>query len=71
MSSQLRDMSGTPDKARVAVHPRGAGFRVLSRMARNVADEVSSTPRHRSGGPDHEPGAAATPEGHAAVSVDR
>lgn len=32
----------------MSTHPRGAGFRVLSRMARScAADEPSYAPRHR------------------------
>jgi hypothetical protein len=30
-----------------AAHPRGAGFRVLSRIARIQADEADYAPRHR------------------------
>ena len=33
--------------AGLAAHPRGAGFRVLSRIARIQADEAAYTPRHR------------------------
>jgi hypothetical protein len=34
-------------RAGIAAHPRGAGFRVLSRIARVQADEAAYTPRHR------------------------
>jgi hypothetical protein len=56
MSSQFRDLS-TGDGAQralpnngtviVAAHPRGAGFRVLSRMARHRTAEENFVPRHR------------------------
>lgn len=63
MSSQLRDMSGvdtgvdfgveSTNTVDAAPHPRGAGFRVLSRLARRKAeDEQDYLPRHRS---DSEP----------------
>jgi hypothetical protein len=34
-------------RADLTAHPRGAGFRVLSRIARIQADEAAYTPRHR------------------------
>lgn len=42
----MRDASGTQGTALMA-HPRGAGFRVLSRMARSVAEEPEETHRPR------------------------
>jgi len=33
--------------AGLATHPRGAGFRVLSRIARIQADAAAYAPRHR------------------------
>jgi hypothetical protein len=56
MSSQLgnsrtsQDVRGavrTDTAVLVARHPRGAGFRVLSRIARNHADDDGYAPRHR------------------------
>ena len=55
MSSALRDLSTARDEQRdahgsvlTAPHPRGAGFRVLSRIARIRADEDDNyAPRHR------------------------
>lgn len=61
MSSQLRDLSVVRDErgthctheGDVAAHPRGMGFRVLSRIARVHADEETSyVPRHRLDVPD-------------------
>jgi hypothetical protein len=40
-----REEQGRP--AGLAAHPRGAGFRVLSRIARIQADEADYAPRHR------------------------
>jgi hypothetical protein len=57
MSSLLRDLSTAEDvqgtvhvdaSVMAAAHPRGAGFRVLSRIARNRASEDDGyAPRHR------------------------
>jgi len=57
MSSQLRDLSTVVTEQNAvdrhhgvvtAVHPRGMGFRVLSRMARSHAEEETAyVPRHR------------------------
>lgn len=57
MSSQLRDLSTAGDvqstvrmdgSVPAAAHPRGAGFRVLSRIARNrAAEDDAYAPRHR------------------------
>jgi hypothetical protein len=58
MSSQLRDLSAHADAydtrrdgdecaGKRVEHPRGAGFRVLSRLARKVDEESSYEPRHR------------------------
>lgn len=57
MSSQLRGLSTAGDvqrtvctdgSATAAQHPRGAGFRVLSRIARNrAAEDDGYAPRHR------------------------
>ena len=56
MSSQLRDLSTAGNVQRTvrndgsvtaAPHPRGAGFRVLSRIARNHAADDGYAPRHR------------------------
>lgn len=63
MSSQLRDLSAHADvhetsrdieghANRRVEHPRGAGFRVLSRLARRVGEESTYEPRHRLGNPD-------------------
>jgi hypothetical protein len=63
MSSQLRDLSAHADVqhtsraeevsgARRVEHPRGAGFRVLSRLARKVGGESTYQPRHRLTDPD-------------------
>jgi hypothetical protein len=57
MSSQLMDLSAAGDVQRTvrtdgsvtaAQHPRGAGFRVLSRIARSrAAEDDGYAPRHR------------------------
>jgi hypothetical protein len=56
MSSQFRDLSTAERVQRtraddgavmVSAHPRGAGFRVLSRMARHRTVDDGFTPRHR------------------------
>jgi hypothetical protein len=57
MSSQLRDLSTAGDEqvtvgrhevVAATAHPRGMGFRVLSRMARSGADDANEyVPRHR------------------------
>jgi hypothetical protein len=55
MSAQLRDLStvcdernGTHAEHTSATHPRGPGFRILSRIARNrAAEEPEYAPRHR------------------------
>jgi hypothetical protein len=62
MSSQLRDLStaggeqdtaGRHENAAAAAHPRGMGFRVLSRMARGQSDDDAEyLPRHRLDGSD-------------------
>ena len=63
ISAQLRDSSAdaavldtTRNEGRerrlALVHPRGPGFRTLSRLARHEADEETGyAPRHRVGGP--------------------
>jgi hypothetical protein len=56
MSSQFRDLSTAERVQRpriddgtvvVSAHPRGAGFRVLSRMARHRNVDDGFSPRHR------------------------
>ncbi len=52
MSTLVMDMRpvGREEQRRaagLAEHPRGAGFRVLSRIARIQADEAAYSPRHR------------------------
>jgi hypothetical protein len=56
MSSQFRNLSTGESMQRglsnngtvqVSAHPRGAGFRVLSRLARHRTDEETFVPRHR------------------------
>ena len=57
MSAQLKDLgtaeaeqdtAGRHEGVAAAAHPRGMGFRVLSRMARSGPDEESDyAPRHR------------------------
>ena len=55
MSSQLKDSQSQCDAdyrhVAPSEHPRGTGFRVLSRLARKRADEASAyAPRHRMDG---------------------
>jgi hypothetical protein len=63
MSSQLRDLSADADvydmsreagerACRRVEHPRAAGFRVLSRLARRVDEASQYEPRHRLAGAD-------------------
>jgi hypothetical protein len=52
MSTFAMDMRpvGREEQSRpagLAAHPRGAGFRVLSRIARIQTDESTYAPRHR------------------------
>lgn len=56
MSSQFRDLSTGESVQRAlpstgtimaSAHPRGAGFRVLSRMARHRTAQDDFVPRHR------------------------
>jgi hypothetical protein len=48
-----QDAAGRHEGVAAAAHPRGMGFRVLSRMARSSADEETDyAPRHRLDGVD-------------------